>query len=132
MDGKEGYVYRGYISLTEGKTDTREDANVIKATTWMFSEKDDAVEKRICKVPTDTTVRVLEVDKATGFTKIEYYTETGYVLSKFLKVAYGIDMGDQNAPVVSTTPTPAATATPEITATPETSADVVPEQTPAA
>ncbi|MDD7140314.1 MAG: SH3 domain-containing protein [Clostridium sp.] len=132
MDGKEGYVYRGYISLTEGKTDTREDANVIKATTWMFSEKDDAVEKRICKVPTDTTVRVLEVDKATGFTKIEYYTETGYVLSKFLKAAYGIDMGDQNAPVVSTTPTPAATATPEITATPETSADVVPEQTPAA
>ncbi len=83
-------------------------------------------------MPTDTTVRVLEVDKATGFTKIEYYTETGYVLSKFLKVASGIDMGDQNATVVSTPPTHAATATPEITATPETSADVVPEQTPAA
>ena len=123
-DGKEGYVYRGFISLTQGQPDTRADANVIKSTTWMYSGKDAAVENRICKVPTDTPVRVSEIDESAGFAKITYYTETGYIQTKYLKTAYGIDLGDGNAPVI--TPSPKPTKTPDETATPEPSASATP------
>jgi len=115
-DKKEGYVYRGYISLTEGKQDTREDANVIKSTTWMFDRKEAEVEYRICKVPSDTPVRVLEIDEALGFTKIAYYTEVGYILTKYLETNWGIDLGDQDPLVITATPEP--TASPEPTPEP--------------
>jgi len=124
VDKKEGYVYRGYISMVEGQTDTREDANVIKSTTWMFDRKEAEVEYRICKVPTDTPVRVLEVDEALGFAKIEYYTEVGYILTKYLEKNWGIDLGDYDPLVIS--------ATPEPTAAPEPTPDPIGTEEPAA
>jgi len=111
-DNKEGYVYRGYISMTEGKSDTRENANVIRVTTWMFDRKEAESEYRICKVPTDTPVRVLEIDEALGFAKIEYYTEVGYIRTKYLETNWGIDLGDYDPLVITATPKPTATPAP--------------------
>ena len=110
--GKQGYVFRGYISLEEGKTDTTDKAYVMRSTKWMFSDKKEDTDLRICKVPGDTTVKVLEIDESTGFTKIQYYTDIGYVKSKYLKQGWGIDYGNESE-IVTITPTPKPEPTPK-------------------
>ena len=97
QNGKEGYVFRGYISLEKGKTDTVPDASLIRATTWMWDNESTDTDHRICKVPTDTTVKVLETNEETGYTKIQYYTEVGYVKTKSLRTGWGIDRQSEPA-----------------------------------
>lgn len=90
--GKEGYVYRGYISMIEGETDTVPDATVQRVTQWMFSDKVADQEHRLCKVPSDTTVELLETDEESGWSKIRYYGEEGYMQTKNLTTKLGMDL----------------------------------------
>ena len=84
----------------------------MRSTKWMFSDKKEDTDLRICKVPGDTTVKVLEIDESTGFTKIQYYTDIGYVKSKYLKQGWGIDYGNESE-IVTITPTPKPEPTPK-------------------
>ena len=105
--GKEGYVYRGYITMTEGQSDTTSSAYVMKGTTWMCDNQSIDSEHRICKVPFDTPVKVLEIDEGSGYSKIEYYTEIGYVKTKALRTTWGLNLQDTPPEVI---PAPAAGA----------------------
>lgn len=92
FDAREGYVKRGYLSMEKDRLDTREDAALIRATEWLVSAPD-GTGKRIVKVPTDTSVRVLETTEDGRFTKIEYWNEVGYVRTNAIKRGWGKDVG---------------------------------------
>ena len=91
-DEREGYVKRGYLSMVEGQIDTREDANLIRQTVWLMSAPGSDGE-RIVKVPTDTSVKVLETSEDGKYIKIEYWGETGYIRSNAVKKGWGKDVG---------------------------------------
>lgn len=90
-DGKEGYVKRGYLSMVEGELDTREDANLIRQTVWLMTEPGGG--ERIVKVPTDTSVRILETTEDGKYIKITYWGEEGYLRANAVKQAWGKDVG---------------------------------------
>lgn len=74
---KEGYVLRGYVTYTKGVPDTKEDANVLKTTEWLYEAPSlDAV--KIVKAPARVSVKVLETTED-GWIKIVYQNVTGYV-----------------------------------------------------
>lgn len=87
FDKKEGYVKRGYITYTEGAMDTREDADLVKTTEWIYAEAD-AKSARICKVPAHTSVKVLETLES-GWSKIAYRNEQGYLKTSRLIKGWG-------------------------------------------
>lgn len=91
-DGREGYIKRGYISMVEGQLDTREDANLIRQTVWLMTAPGNDGE-RIVKVPTDTSVRILETTEDGAYIKIEYWGETGYIRANAVKQGWGKDVG---------------------------------------
>ncbi|MDD4311568.1 MAG: SH3 domain-containing protein [Eubacteriales bacterium] len=74
---KEGYVLRGYISFQQGVLDTKQDADVLKSTEWLFTEPNTGAEK-IVKAPARVSVKLLETTED-GWSKIVYQNETGYV-----------------------------------------------------
>jgi len=84
---REGYVKRGYISYREGEMDTKEDATLLKTTEWMYAEPDSDSE-RICKVPAQTSVKVLETTDE-GWTKLAYWNETGYIRTSRFTTGWG-------------------------------------------
>lgn len=88
--GKEGYIRRGHVTLTEGVLDSSSDAKLIRATVWMFSQKDSDSDYRICKVPTDVSVHILEADTGDGWTKIAYWNEIGYIKTNSLTTGWGV------------------------------------------
>ena len=94
IDGRTGYILRGYITETQGTRDTVETATLIKFSDWMYTEKDDKVANEICKVPNDTSVKVLEAGDV--WTKIQYVDEfgfideTGYIKTEKLYTGWGL------------------------------------------
>ena len=85
---KEGYVLRGYISYLQGQMDTKEDADIMKTTEWLFAEpKPDA--KQICKVPARVSIKILETTED-GWTKIIYQNEAGYVRPDRIIKGWGV------------------------------------------
>ena len=98
-DGKKvGYIARGHISETQGVVDTVENAKLIKATVWMFNKQSDKKENRICKIPTETCVKVLETDGK--WTRVAYYHHEGWILTNSLMTGWGVnfDMADNARP----------------------------------
>ena len=93
--------------MTEGQSDTTSSAYVMKGTTWMCDNQSIDSEHRICKVPFDTPVKVLEIDEGSGYSKIEYYTEIGYVKTKALRTTWGVNLQDTPPEII---PAPAAGA----------------------
>lgn len=83
---KEGYVLLAYITYEQGVISSKEDADIIKATTWMLDQPD-SDGARICKVPTFTSVKVLE--ELDGWKKIEYWGDEGYVKSGSVVKGWG-------------------------------------------
>ena len=94
-------MYRGYITMTQGESDTIRNAYIMKGTVWMCDNRSTDSEHRICKVPFDTPVKVLEIDEVSGYSKIEYYTETGYVKTKSLKTGWGLDLQDTEPEIIA-------------------------------
>jgi len=88
-DGKEGYIKRGYLTYTQGVLETTPEADVIEDTVHMYTGPSEDSTK-ICKVPHDTVVRVLEVDEEAGWTKIQYWASIGYVRNDWLVKDWGV------------------------------------------
>ncbi|MEG1524512.1 MAG: SH3 domain-containing protein [Clostridia bacterium] len=84
---REGYVKRGYLSYQQDAMDTKEDATLVKTTEWIYTQPD-ANSERICKVPAQTSVKVLETND-TGWTKIVYRNEEGYLKTARLTTGWG-------------------------------------------
>lgn len=90
---KEGYILRGYVTFnTDGTFDTTKEARLIKGTVWMYENAAVKTAERICKVPTDTTVEVLDASDKT-WTKIRYQGEEGYIKSSSLRTGWGLILG---------------------------------------
>jgi len=87
-NNREGYIRTAYITLKEGVMMSKEDANIIRGTTYMYTEPDSS-SKTIVKVPTYASVIVLEPDNE-GWTKINYSGETGYMKSSSIIKGWGI------------------------------------------
>lgn len=84
----EGYVLRGYLSYTQGAMDTKPDADILRTTEWLLTEPN-AEAERICKMPARVSVRVLETLDS-GWTKLQYQNETGYVPTSKLNKGWGV------------------------------------------
>ena len=87
-ENREGYIRTGYITFQQGTMMSREDADIIKQTVYMYAEADKDSD-RITKVPTYSSVDVLVPD-ADGWTKISYWGHVGYVQSKSLIKGWGV------------------------------------------
>lgn len=84
----EGYVLRGYLSYTKDAMDTRPDADILRTTEWLLKEPQ-ADAERICKMPARVSVRILETTQS-GWTKVQYRNETGYVPENRLNKGWGV------------------------------------------
>ncbi|MDL2259011.1 SH3 domain-containing protein [Eubacteriales bacterium OttesenSCG-928-K08] len=87
-DGKEGYIKLAHITLEENVMQSREDADVIKGTTYVYAEPSSTSE-RIFKVPTYTTVEVLD-DSDKNFVQIRVWDTIGYVARGAITKGWGI------------------------------------------
>ena len=87
---KEGYVLRGYISYKQGEMDTKEDADIMKTTEWLFAAPNTDAE-RICKVPARVSIKLLETAED-GWMKIIYQNETGYIRPGRIIKGWGVIM----------------------------------------
>jgi len=85
-ENREGYVKRGYITYEQGVMQSKEDADIVRATEYMYAEADTKSEKLV-KVPTDTSVKVLETGE--DYSKIDYDGTVGYLRNKALKKGWG-------------------------------------------
>ena len=85
-DGKEGYILLGYVTYEQGVMQSKEDADIIRETQYMFKEPD-AKSEKITKVPTYTSVKVIEPGEK--WTLIEYWGEQGYMKTSNIKKGWG-------------------------------------------
>lgn len=87
-NGREGYIKAAYITLTQGVLNSKADADIMKTTVWMYKNAQEVDADQIVKVPHDTSVKVLEVLDS-GWTKIDYLGDVGYVDSKAIIKGWG-------------------------------------------
>ena len=85
---KEGYVLRGYVSYQQGVLDTREDADILRSTEWLYAEPNLEAEKLV-KAPARVSVKVLETTED-GWIKIVYQNVTGYVKPNRIIQGWGV------------------------------------------
>ena len=88
FDKREGYMRTAYISFKQGVIMSKEDADILKRTEYMYAEANEDSEY-ITKVPAYSAVEVIEADKD-GWTKVSYWGEEGYVETKALTKGWGI------------------------------------------
>jgi hypothetical protein len=86
-ENKEGYMLTAFLTFEKGTMSSKEDADIIKSTNYMYTLPNEESEK-IVKVPTYSSVKILEPDKE-GWTKIYYFGETGYIETRYLKKGWG-------------------------------------------
>ena len=85
---REGYVLRGYLSYVEGEMDTKEDADILKTTEWLYAQPN-LESDPICKIPARVSVKVLET-REDGWIRIVYQNVTGYLRPERLTKGWGI------------------------------------------
>lgn len=86
-DGREGYMRLAYLTFEKGTVSSSENADILKATAYMYKEADDD-SGVICKVPAFTSVKVLD-NSVEKWCKVEYYDETGYIPSRYIVKGWG-------------------------------------------
>lgn len=85
---KEGYIKTAYLTFEEGEMQSREDADIVRSTTYLYTEPDRKSDV-ISKIPTHTSVFILD-DTLEGFTKISVWGEVGYVTNASLTKGWGL------------------------------------------
>lgn len=85
-NNKEGYVRLAYLTYEYGTINSKEDADLIKATCYIYEQPERGAEE-IVKVPTYTSVKVLE--RRDGWAKIEYFNEQGWLKESSLTTGWG-------------------------------------------
>lgn len=86
--GREGYIRTAYLTFEKDTVNSKKDANIMRSIAWMYTEPS-AKSKMIIRVPVFSSIKILEPNKG-GWTKIEYWNETGYVLSKAITKGWGV------------------------------------------
>lgn len=99
---REGYIRTAYLTFKQGTMMSREDADIIKGTAYMYAEKD-TDSTQLTKVPTYSSVDVLEADSGDGWMKVRYWGVEGYMQSKELTKGWGVihEVMDELMPVQS-------------------------------
>lgn len=87
-ENREGYIRTAYITFEQGTMMSKEDADILKRTVYMYAEPNSKSEE-ITKVPQLTSVHIIEPDKE-GWTKISYWGHEGYVESNTLTKGWGV------------------------------------------
>lgn len=91
VNGKEGYIKLAHITYEKGVINSKEDADIVSETRWIYDKiidkGDKESEHRIIKVPFDSSVKVLEVSGE--WTKIDYFGHQGWLKSRYLKKGWG-------------------------------------------
>jgi len=72
------------VTYEEGVLQSREDGLILRSTVYLYEEPS-TKSTRLCKVPHDTSIVVLEEDDGSGFTKIQYFTSAGYVETRSIR-----------------------------------------------
>ncbi len=98
FENREGYIRTGYITFKQGVMMSKEDADILKKTVYIYASPDEDSEK-LTKVPEYSSVAVTEADKE-GWTKIRYWGVEGYVETKALTKGWGVihEVMDENMP----------------------------------
>jgi uncharacterized protein YgiM (DUF1202 family) len=99
---REGYIRTAYLTFKQGTVMSREDADIIKETAYMYAEKD-TESTQLTKVPTYSSVDVLETDSGDGWTKVRYWGVEGYMQSKRVIKGWGVihTVMDEIMPIAS-------------------------------
>ncbi len=87
-ENREGYIRTAYITYKQGTMMSREDADIMKRTEYMYALPGEE-SSEITKVPEYASVTILEPDKD-GWTKIRYWHEEGYVDTRSLNKGWGV------------------------------------------
>lgn len=87
-ENREGYIRTAFITFRQGTMMSREDADILKKTVYMYAEPDEDSEG-ITKVPAYSSVIVTAADQD-GWTKISYWGEEGYVQTGALTKGWGV------------------------------------------
>jgi uncharacterized protein YgiM (DUF1202 family) len=88
-EDREGYILTAYITFENGKMMSSETADIMRNTVWLQSMANDEADYRVVKIPKYCSVKILEPDKD-GWTKVQYWNETGYVETKALTKGWGV------------------------------------------
>ncbi len=91
-DKREGYIKRAYVSYQNGVMESYENGPVLRSTVYMYAQPD-SKSRRICKVPHDTSLIVLEPGEE--WAKIRYFTSIGYVQTRFIKEDWAVKYEDE-------------------------------------
>ncbi|MDD4075496.1 MAG: SH3 domain-containing protein [Eubacteriales bacterium] len=145
VDDREGYVKRIYVTYQKDAVETYENGRATKTTTDVFAEPDVKAEK-LCRMPRDTSLNILETDPEKGWYKIRYWDIEGYIQIRKTRpdismfpydeaaqlAAYAARMGlPTPEPTADITPSPVAETTPKPPKTPRPETSLAPERTPA-
>ncbi len=87
-EDREGYMLRAHVTKEQGVMQSTDTATIVKLTSWMFEDKE--LENETYKVPTNTTVKVLESDEEAGVTKIDYMGSVGWIETRDLTEGWGL------------------------------------------
>ena len=87
-ENREGYILTAYLTFKQGTMMSKEDADIMKNTVYMYAEPNED-STQITKVPAFSSVIITEAD-INGWTKISYWGEEGYVESKALTKGWGV------------------------------------------
>lgn len=85
-DGREGYMKLAYVTYEQGTMQSREDADIVKATSWLLAGPEKNAE-RIVKMPTYSSVNVLAQEG--DWVKVQFFEHTGYVQAKAIGKGWG-------------------------------------------
>ncbi len=88
LENREGYIRTAFITFQQGVMMSREDADIIKNTVYIYAEPNED-STGLSKVPSYSSIEILEPDKE-GWTKIRYWGVEGYVETKAVIKGWGV------------------------------------------
>lgn len=88
LENREGYIRTAYITFQQDVMMSKEDADILKRTVYIYAEPNEDSEK-LSKVPEYSSITVTEPDKD-GWTKIRYWNAEGYVETNALTKGWGV------------------------------------------
>jgi SH3-like domain-containing protein len=87
-DGREGYIRTAYLTFEKGTVNSKKDADIMRSIAWMYTEPS-TKSKMIVRIPVFSSIKILE-PSSDGWTKVQFWNETGYVQSKAITKGWGV------------------------------------------
>lgn len=93
-DKKEGYIRTAYLTFEEGKMQSREDADIVKSTAYVY-EAPEKSSKYLFKAPTYTTVTVLDDVSYGDYAQVTVWGVTCFIRKSSLTKGWGVLRDDE-------------------------------------